>query len=68
LVDRYDIRTAEFRAMRVNKERAVAQVRKYSNGCTRCYLGRIVTYEEFEDNEKEVLSKPADHLGGIFPD
>jgi hypothetical protein len=45
------------RKMRVNKEKAVAQVRKYSNGCTRCYLGRIVTYEEFEDKKKKILGR-----------
>jgi len=55
LVNRFDIRTADFGDMRVNYEKVVAHVRKWGGGCTRSSLGRIVTQEEFEDKKKRIL-------------
>ena len=68
MVNKHDIRAAEFGEMRVNKEKVIAQVRKWGGGCTRSSLGRVKTQEEFEADKKRILGRVMAVLGGIRPE
>jgi hypothetical protein len=57
VVSKSDILRAQFREIRVNKDKVVTQIQKGGSGCTRCYLGRIITQEDFEEKKKEILRR-----------